>query len=211
MYFNNKSISRLYNVVNLGIAGTSVQKRGPVNYWGMPQWKTVLPALSDVAIVIVQLGTNDAKLGVWNKTAFREDYILMLQNITDMHPHATIITSIPPPVSKEASEEGGGGYSYVNSELGTEITMATNTARLSRLSPLVNMQRVFKGHDSVALEDAATVGEQPKGLPSRLRRWMLPRQLPESLLQGDGVHVSQAGHNLMAHTFATLIVQTKSG
>lgn len=193
LYFH-RLLRHRYNVVNLGIAGTKVQKKGTTNYWNMPHWNNVLPALSNVAIVIVQLGTNDAIVGSWNRTAFRHDYIMMLQNIAEMYPHATIITSVPPPVSKYASEVKG--YAYVNTELGTEIATATHMANLSVPVQKVNMQHVFAGQDAAALKDAAAVGEDRKMLP--------PRQ-PETLLQGDGVHVLRAGHTLMADTFAALV------
>jgi len=175
-----------YNVVNLGVAGASAQRGKAVSFWSLPQWKNVLPALSNVAAVVVQLGTNDAKLGAWNKTAFRDDYIMMLQNITDMHPHASIITSIPPPVDAGASDYAK-DYVYVNNELGTEITAATNAAHLSAPHKVINMQDVFTGHDAVALKDAAAEDGQ------------------RGLLQDDGVHVSTAGHNLMSDTFAKAI------
>lgn len=177
-----------YNVVNLGIAGTGAQRmsNGTNTYWTMPHLRKILPALSTVAIVIVQLGTNDARVGHWDKTAFRRDYITMLESIAEMHPHATIVTSTPPPVSKYASEVRG--YAYVNTELGAEIAMATSTANLSAPRKNINMQHVFAGRDAAALNDGATAGEQP-----------------EALLQDDGVHASHAGHALMADTFAALV------
>jgi lysophospholipase L1-like esterase len=174
-----------YNVVNLGIAGSKAQKTGLDTYWNMPHWNHVLPVLSNVRIVIVQLGTNDATAGSWNRTAFRHDYSMMLHKIAEMHPRATIITSVPPPVSKYASEVKG--YAYVNTELGTEIDTARDTANVSVPVQSVNMQRVFAGQDL----DATT------GMPRALH--------PETLLQGDGIHVSHAGHILMADTFASFV------
>mmetsp|Transcript_76869 Transcript_76869/g.204086 ORF Transcript_76869/g.204086 Transcript_76869/m.204086 type:complete len:313 (+) Transcript_76869:47-985(+) len=197
-----------YNTVNLGVAGTTAQRsnRGTANYWGMPQWNDILPALRNVAMVIVQLGTNDATVGVWNRTVFRNDYIRMLQNITKMHPHATIITSVPPPVSMVAAKK----YAYVNNELVTEIGMATRMASLSVPRKNVNMQHVFAGQDAAASEDDAAMGEQAQRLLPRMLRKMLPRRMPGWLLQDDGVHVSQAGHDVMASTFAALVVELKS-
>lgn len=197
--YGHHLLSRRYKVVNLGIAGTAAQRNhgGHANYWSSPHWKQVLPVLSDVAIVLVQLGTNDARDGIWKRTAFRDDYIMMLQNITEMHPNATIITSIPPPVGKVASEMPG-GYAYVNNQLGEEIVTATNMAHLSAPRTNINMQPVFTGHEAAVLKDVAAVGEQPK-------QHKMPRLVSKSLLQGDGVHASQAGHELMADTLAALI------
>jgi lysophospholipase L1-like esterase len=199
-------LRNVYNVVNLGIAGSRAQRSNTstTSYWNTPHWNKVLPALSNVAFVIVQLGTSDARVGLWNRTAFRHDYVMMLQKINEMHPKAVIITSVPPPVSKYASERRG--FAYVNNELGPEIVMATDImTKLSMPLKHVNMQTAFAAHDAAALKDAAIVGEQPKRRLDRLLRKMLPPWQPETLLQDDGLHATLPGHALMADTFADAI------
>jgi len=143
-------LRRQYNVVNLGVAGVGVRRLASSpsfsSYLGSPHWSRVIQRLSNVHTVIVQLGTNDAALGTWNRTAFRDDYVVMLQFAQKMYPHADIITSIPPPCEKVAwySPEPG----IVNNELGTEITAATKLANLE--GPPVNMQNMFASQNATA-------------------------------------------------------------
>jgi len=179
-------LKQQYNVINLGVADTVAQRLtylGGHSYWGLPHWWKVVPNLSRVDIAIVQLGTNDAKVGKWNKTAYRADYLLMLQHLRQMHPNATIITSIPPPVNRMTFKVQP---EVVKTELGPEISMATEMAGLGWRP--VDMQREFEIATAAASRRADVSGEQPKKL-------LLP----------DELHPSKAGHAVMAETFAVLI------
>jgi len=135
-----------YNVVNLGVASASLQRFSNSSYWDFPHWTQALQGLRNVQIVIVQLGSNDAQIGMWNRTAFRDDYVLMLQFLKKMYPRAAIITSIPPPCVKltfyHVQPE------IVKNELKSEIITARIMAGLE--GPPVNMQSSFAAENATA-------------------------------------------------------------
>lgn len=187
-----------YNVVNLGVADIVAQRftyLGGHSYWGLPHWRKVVPNLSRVDIAIVQLGTNDAKVGKWNRTAYRDDYLLMLQSLRQMHPNATVITSIPPPVNRMTFHVQP---EVVNHELGPEIRAATERAGLGRRP--VDMQREF------AMRRWPALGGGPPGVGAGASGYA--KALGErsgELLLPDELHPSRAGHAVMAEAFAALI------
>lgn len=130
-----------YNVVNLGVADTVAQRLsylGGHSYWGLPHWRKVVPNLSRLDIAIVQLGTNDAKTTNWNETAYGDDYLRMLRELRRMHPKATIITSVPPPVSRLSYDVQP---EVVNHHLRKVIEDARRSAHLK--GPPVDMQAAF--------------------------------------------------------------------
>jgi len=137
-----------YNVVNLGVADSVVQRnywQGSHTYWNLPQWKKVVPSLH-IDIAIVQLGTNDAKTTNWNETAYGDDYLRMLQELRKMYPNATIITSVPPPVSRLSYDVQP---EVVNHRLRTAIEVARRKAHLK--GPPIDMQAAFANAESSML------------------------------------------------------------
>lgn len=138
-----------YNVVNLGVSDSVVQRfyqQGSHTYWNVPQWKKVVPNLQ-IDIAIVQLGTNDAKTMNWNQSAFGDDYLLMLRKLREMYPKATIITSVPPPVSRLTYDVQP---EVVNHHLRKVIEDARREAHLK--GPPVDMQVAFASTEASSAE-----------------------------------------------------------
>lgn len=59
-----------YTVQNLGVSGATMMHspQGDYSYWDRGEWQTALKSEAD--IVVIQLGTNDAKTYQWNETAY---------------------------------------------------------------------------------------------------------------------------------------------
>ena len=55
-----------YNVTNLGLGGRTMMKTGDSPYWNEPEYQQALNANADM--IILMLGTNDAKNYQWNQT-----------------------------------------------------------------------------------------------------------------------------------------------
>ena len=52
--------------------GRSIQKKNDESYWSDPTYKEAIAFKPD--IVILMLGTNDAKFKNWNQPDFEQDY-----------------------------------------------------------------------------------------------------------------------------------------
>jgi len=112
----------------------------------VPQWKKIVPNLQ-IDIAVVQLGTNDAKTMNWNQSAFGDDYLLMLRKLREMYPKATIITSVPPPVSRLTYDVQP---EVVNHHLRKVIEDARRKAHLK--GPPVDMQVAFASTEASTAE-----------------------------------------------------------
>ena len=113
-----------YAVTNLGASGATMQKKGDSPYWQRPQFTTLNSSKWD--IVIIMLGTNDAKdagdggpsnwkdncghdlanLTLTNCT-FAQDYLSMIDLVRTLGPNSTtppvIYLAIPPPLMQHGS------------------------------------------------------------------------------------------------------------
>jgi len=142
-------LSSQYNVINLGVADSVAQRiyvQGSHTYWHVPHWTKVVPRLQ-IDIAIVQLGTNDAKTTNWNETAYGDDYLRMLLELRKMHPKATIITSVPPPVNRLSYDVQP---EVVNHHLRKVIEDARRKAHLK--GPPIDMQAAFASAKASASE-----------------------------------------------------------
>ena len=74
-------------------------KSGDHPYWNEPQFQTAKNSNADV--VVLMLGTNDAKTFNWNETAFKADYLDMINVFKNMTSKPDIHLMIPPPLYKE--------------------------------------------------------------------------------------------------------------
>jgi len=85
-----------FNVLNLGISGSTAQRARESSYWSFPQWRVAQEIGFDLAIV--QLGTNDAKTLNWDPSTYTADLHRMLKQLAAGHPQARLLVSVPPRV-----------------------------------------------------------------------------------------------------------------
>ena len=88
-----------YLVQNLGVSGRTMMKKGDYPYWNEPQYQTAIN--SNANIVILMLGTNDAKHYQWNEDNYKADYIEMANNFLNMPSKPDLYIMVPPPLYKE--------------------------------------------------------------------------------------------------------------
>jgi lysophospholipase L1-like esterase len=64
--------ANLYDVYNEGVSARTMLKSGDHPYWNEPQYTETLEMRPDV--IVLMLGTNDAKTFQWNRAEFLADY-----------------------------------------------------------------------------------------------------------------------------------------
>ncbi len=87
-----------YEVLNLGRSATTMMLNGDFPYWTAKEYTDVLHLNPDV--IIIKLGTNDAKLFQWNATAYRQSYQQMIDSFQSIPSNPKIILCTPVPPQK---------------------------------------------------------------------------------------------------------------
>ena len=86
-----------YEVVNFGVSGATLMRNGDYPYWNLPEFKTIGEFRPN--IVILMLGTNDAKLNNWlHKAQFGPDLKNMLDYFSKLPGLPRIYACYPPPL-----------------------------------------------------------------------------------------------------------------
>ena len=98
-----------YQVINLGVSGTTMLKEGDHPYWKTGQMKRALESKPDV--VVIMLGTNDTKPQNWKfKDHYATDYKAMIAEFKKLDTKPKIFICLPPVVPKTGNfginEEG---------------------------------------------------------------------------------------------------------
>jgi len=112
-----------FSVTNLGLSGSTMRKGTSMPYWQSPPFRALVEAKWD--IVIIMLGTNDAKdvganarnwqpscenwsRGSPNKCSFAEDYASLIDTVRALGTSADgpeIYTAIPPPLMRNLEDD----------------------------------------------------------------------------------------------------------
>ena len=90
-YFNHTD----YHIYNFGYGGATVIKNTTNSYWNTTLYRDALN--SDPNIVIILLGTNDAKESNWNENLFIHDYKLLIQSFQSLSTNPKIYICTTPP------------------------------------------------------------------------------------------------------------------
>jgi lysophospholipase L1-like esterase len=97
-----KMLGSAYKVVNFGAGGRTMLKKGDNPYWRTGPLKQALA--SKPAIVVLMLGTNDAKFGNWkgaNIAQFPIDYKSMIDEFVALDTKPTVYLMVPPPLYQD--------------------------------------------------------------------------------------------------------------
>ncbi len=87
-----------FTVVNLGVKGTTAFKQSHAPYWKTSQYSTALTS-SDVAAVVLQLGSNDALyFQHWEEGRFTADYLDLIHSLQGVDGHPKVFICIPTPL-----------------------------------------------------------------------------------------------------------------
>jgi lysophospholipase L1-like esterase len=93
--------SGAHTATNFGVSGTTMMKKGDHPYWSTAEYSKALASNADV--VVIQLGTNDAKTFQWDEAAYTRDYLDMVAafRAAAVTKVPRIVLSIPPPLYKD--------------------------------------------------------------------------------------------------------------
>ncbi|MCE7056605.1 GDSL-type esterase/lipase family protein [Algoriphagus sp. AGSA1] len=94
-------LGEAYEVVNFGVSGRTLLRKGDYPYWNEPQFQQVKDFNAD--ILIIMLGTNDSKPQNWQYASeFRQDYLYMIAEFKKTMPaDGKVYVIMPVPVTRE--------------------------------------------------------------------------------------------------------------
>eukprot|EP01041_Mallomonas_annulata_P006096 gene6096-12316_t len=84
--------------LNFGIPSATIMKKGVSSYWNSSPYEQALK--SNPSIVIIQLGTNDAKIELWNQKLYINDYINLIEKFQNLSSYPMVYICTPPPLYK---------------------------------------------------------------------------------------------------------------
>ena len=83
-----------WNVVNLGVSGSTLMDEGPLPYRATGKVETAKQLAPDV--VFIMLGTNDAGSSVWNEASYRAQLEALVDEMAASAPDARLVLMAPP-------------------------------------------------------------------------------------------------------------------
>jgi len=100
-YQLQQKLGKKYKVVNFGVSGATMLKKGNKPYWNTKEYKQSLDF--NPKIIVLMLGTNDSKPVNWNSNNnnYEKDYNEMISKFQKLKSKPTIYLGLPPPVVKD--------------------------------------------------------------------------------------------------------------
>jgi lysophospholipase L1-like esterase len=94
-------LGEAYEVINFGVSGRTLLRKGDYPYWNEPQFQQVKDFAPD--ILVIMLGTNDSKPQNWQYASeFRQDYLDMIAEFKKTMPaDGKVYVILPVPVTRE--------------------------------------------------------------------------------------------------------------
>jgi len=160
-----------YFVFNFGAAAACVQANSDKPYAATQQFADMMDVELD--IVLIMLGTNDAKLQNWcGCDVFCNQYKIMLDSIKQAQPQATIMLMMPPPVFIDNVD--GISKELVNTFLPPAVAAV---ALEYALAPPINIFKVFGNHFDCTRNNCAWI---PDGIhPNTIGNWRIAEAVAE--------------------------------
>eukprot|EP00727_Mastigamoeba_balamuthi_P007785 m51a1_g3627 putative xylananse (429) ;mRNA; r:123247-127583 len=85
-----------YALLNAGVGGTTAQLAGDYPWVRSRMYAAAMASSPDV--VIVMLGTNDAKWFNWNEARFCADYTALIRSLVALPSRPQVLVAVPPPL-----------------------------------------------------------------------------------------------------------------
>jgi len=147
-----------YNVSNFGVNGRTMLKNGDYPYWNTTEYQAVLH--SDPDIVVLMLGTNDAKYYNWgpHSSEYPADYLDMINVFKSLPSRPQVHIMIPPPLYKDGQYDMN--QTVINSFFpGASLPGSIRAiAQKAELPPPIDLFDVFQ----VLLRCCLNVSSSPK-------------------------------------------------
>lgn len=146
-----------YSVKNFGAGGRTVLKKGDNPYWRTGPLKEAL--LSKPSIVVLMLGTNDAKYRNWSPlhAEFPVDYTSMINVFKNVSTRPKIFLMVPPPLYQDGRY--GMNQTVINTLFpGSGPAGIRTLAAANGLPAPIDLFSLFQNHCPVV---GGTPGHQP--------------------------------------------------
>ena len=133
-------LGRGYSVLNCGVSGTNMLKKGSSPYWNTTRFTDARNA--DPQILIISLGTNDAGGSNWtHKSEFKPDYLAMISEFRKNGRNPIIYVCYPVPVFANSTQN----YLITNEviPLITQISKEQATYVIDYNTPFVSHSNYF--------------------------------------------------------------------
>ena len=130
-----------YRVSNYGEGGTTLMRHADHPYWNTSNFAAAVA--SDADIVIVALGTNDAKKNNWDALAgqYPADYRTLIDTFRAMPSRPTVHIVIPPPIYRD------GVYGMLQTAVNTDLPrLIPQVAADNQLPPPIDLFALFQAH-----------------------------------------------------------------
>mmetsp|Transcript_2937 Transcript_2937/g.5598 ORF Transcript_2937/g.5598 Transcript_2937/m.5598 type:complete len:252 (+) Transcript_2937:4-759(+) len=135
-----------YKVSNFGSNGRTMLKSSDYPYWNTSQYQAALDSNPD--IVVLMLGTNDAKYYNWgpHSSEYPIDYLDMVSVFQSLPSRPQVFTMIPPPLYKDGQYDMN--QTVINSFYpGTDLPGSIRAiAQTAGLPPPIDLFDVFQAH-----------------------------------------------------------------
>ena len=181
-----------YKVLNFGAGGRTMLKKGDQPYWTTGPLRFALESKPD--IVVLMLGTNDAKTNNWHAPLVREfpiDYKAMIDTFKNVSSNPKIYLMVPPPLYQDGAY--GMNQSVINSLFPGDGPAGVKTlAKASGLDAPIDLFSLWEGHCPV---EGGTAGHLPN-----------KTHVPcDWIAKGDACHPSNEGYTKLAAAVAAKI------
>ena len=173
-----------YKVINFGAGGRTMLKKGDQPYWTTGPLRFALESKPD--IVVLMLGTNDAKVNNWRPlhAEFPVDYKTMIDTFKNLTNVPKIYLMVPPPLYQDGAY--GMNQTVINSLFPGDGVAGVNTlAKASGLDAPIDLFSLWEGHCPVL----GGTPDHPANKTHVLCDW---------IAKGDACHPSNEGYGKLA-------------
>jgi len=147
-----------WEVQNFGIKSATLMKSGSLPYWSTNMFNPSHDYHPD--IVVIMLGTNDAKTSNWvRKNQFVPDYTALIESYENLPSQPTVFVSYPPPVY---SEVAGITDQRIKEEVIPKISQVSSingVAVIDVYSALSNKKELFSDKVHLNIEGARQLAQ----------------------------------------------------
>jgi acyl-CoA thioesterase-1 len=125
-----------HSVRNFGVSGTTLLKNGDNTYWDEANFTA--SGAFDPDVVVIMLGTNDAKPQNWSREAeFSPDYAELIAHYRSLG--ALVYVATPPPVY------GAGAFDIQPAVVSNEVAPLVRTIAMDASAPLIEIFTALSG------------------------------------------------------------------
>lgn len=152
-----KMLGSTYKVMNFGAGGRTMLKKGDNPYWRTGPLKQALA--SEPTIVVLMLGTNDAKVRNWapHSSEFPGDYMEMVNDFKNVSTKPKVYLMVPPPLYQDGRY--GMNQTVINTLFPGDGPAAVRTlAKQAGLPAPIDLFSLFQKHCPVV---GGTPGHAP--------------------------------------------------